>query len=107
MEEAEDRYKQRDSRPEDIQLITQLQGDIQKQSDTLHQLLVGRASELSLCFVSDTRVYVYYVFIFQDEKRYYQRELVNRETNFNKVFNAAPNVGVMNPFNTKVSTNQY
>ena len=30
-------------------------------------------------------------------------ELVNRETNFNKVFNASPNVGVMNPL-IKVST---
>ncbi len=30
-------------------------------------------------------------------------ELVNRETNFNKVFSAAPNVGVMNPLNAKVS----
>ena len=38
----------------------------------------------------------------QDEKRYYQMELVNRETNFNKVFNTAPNVGVMNPLQQKV-----
>ena len=29
-------------------------------------------------------------------------ELVNRETNFNKVFNTAPNVGVMNPLQQKV-----
>lgn len=34
---------------------------------------------------------------FQDEKRYYQLELVNRETNFNKVFNNNTNVGVINP----------
>ena len=29
-------------------------------------------------------------------------ELVNRETNFNKVFSAAPNVGVLNPLTAKV-----
>ncbi len=39
---------------------------------------------------------------FQDDKKFYQMELVNRETNFNKVFSAAPNVGVMNPLNAKV-----
>ena len=38
----------------------------------------------------------------QDEKRFYQLELVNRETNFNKVFNTTPNVGVLNPLSVKV-----
>ncbi|PNI87446.1 FAM184A isoform 12, partial [Pan troglodytes] len=28
---------------------------------------------------------------------FYQLELVNRETNFNKVFNSSPTVGVINP----------
>ena len=37
------------------------------------------------------------------EKQYFQRELVNRETNFNKVFNSDPKVGVLNPFEKKVS----
>lgn len=38
------------------------------------------------------------MFLFlQDDKKFYQLELVNRETNFNKVFNASPNVGVINP----------
>jgi len=36
-------------------------------------------------------------FRWQEEKRYYQMELVNRETNFNKLFNADPKVGVLNP----------
>lgn len=36
-------------------------------------------------------------FPLQDDKKFYQLELVNRETNFNKVFNASPNVGVINP----------
>lgn len=30
-------------------------------------------------------------------------ELVNRETNFNKVFNNTPNIGVINPLNYKKS----
>jgi hypothetical protein len=30
-------------------------------------------------------------------------ELVNRETNFNKVFSASPNVGVLNPLDAKVN----
>ncbi|OXB62213.1 UNVERIFIED_CONTAM: hypothetical protein H355_014549, partial [Colinus virginianus] len=32
-----------------------------------------------------------------EDKKFYQLELVNRETNYNKVFNASPNVGVINP----------
>lgn len=30
-------------------------------------------------------------------------ELLNRETNFNKVFNASPHVGLINPLNSKTS----
>ena len=43
----------------------------------------------------------------QDDKKFYQMELVNRETNFNKVFSAAPNVGILNPLlKVKHPTNQ-
>lgn len=35
--------------------------------------------------------------MFQDDKKFYQLELVNRETGFNKVFNSSANVGVINP----------
>jgi len=38
---------------------------------------------------------------FQDDKKFFQMELVNRETNFNKVFTSSPNVGVLDP-RTKV-----
>lgn len=37
-------------------------------------------------------------------------ELVNRETNFNKMFNATPNIGVLNPLaytNNKVIYNTW
>lgn len=33
----------------------------------------------------------------QDDKKFYQLELVNRETGFSKVFNSSANVGVINP----------
>lgn len=33
----------------------------------------------------------------QEDNKFYQLELVNRETNFNKVFNSSPTVGVINP----------
>ena len=38
----------------------------------------------------------------QMEKRVYQLELVNREKNYNQVFNARPQVGVLNPLAGKV-----
>ena len=38
----------------------------------------------------------------QDDKKFYQMELVNRETNFNKVFTSSPNVGVLDPRSNKV-----
>ncbi|MFN9905375.1 MAG: hypothetical protein ACK56F_04520, partial [bacterium] len=34
--------------------------------------------------------------------KFYKLELQNRESNFNKMFNANPNVGVLNPFDQKV-----
>ena len=37
----------------------------------------------------------------QDEKKYYELELVNRESNYNRVFKSAPKIGVMNPMNAK------
>lgn len=29
--------------------------------------------------------------------KFFKLELINRENNYNKVFNANPNVGIMNP----------
>ena len=34
--------------------------------------------------------------------KFYKLELQNRENNFNKMLNAQPNVGVLNPFEHKV-----
>lgn len=75
LEEAEEKYNNRDSRPEDLELIQQLRDAISEREGRMKQLI--------------------------DEKRYYQLELVNRETNFNKVFNNTTNVGVINPLANK------
>ncbi|XP_038622695.1 protein FAM184A isoform X5 [Tachyglossus aculeatus] len=71
LEEMEEKYQNRDSRPEDLQIIAELK-DLLAERDQLIKKLI-------------------------DDKKFYQLELVNRETNFNKVFNVSPNVGVINP----------
>ncbi|XP_078068859.1 protein FAM184A isoform X11 [Mustelus asterias] len=71
LEEADEKYNNRESRPEDLQLITELKEMISERDQLTKKLM--------------------------DDKKFYQLELVNRETNFNKVFNASPNVGVINP----------
>ncbi|CAF1267907.1 unnamed protein product, partial [Adineta ricciae] len=77
--EAEERYRRRESRAEDLELISTLQQTIASYQEQLKKI--------------------------HDEKKHLQMELVNRETNFNKVFTNAPssNVGILNPlaFNTK------
>ncbi|CAG5133902.1 unnamed protein product, partial [Candidula unifasciata] len=72
VEEAHQRYLKRESRREDLELIDKLRCELSERETRIKDLI--------------------------DEKRFYQLELVNRETNFNKVFNANPNVGILNPF---------
>ncbi|KAK9531261.1 hypothetical protein VZT92_010696 [Zoarces viviparus] len=71
LEGTEDKFRNRESRHEDLQVIAELK-DMVSERESLVKKLV-------------------------DDKKFYQLELVNRETNFNKVFNASPNVGVINP----------
>ncbi|XP_077949144.1 protein FAM184A isoform X3 [Gasterosteus aculeatus] len=71
LEGTEDKFRNRESRQEDLQVIAELK-DMVSERESLVKKLV-------------------------DDKKFYQLELVNRETNFNKVFNASPNVGVINP----------
>ncbi|XP_013916302.1 PREDICTED: protein FAM184A isoform X2 [Thamnophis sirtalis] len=71
LEEMEDKYQNREPRPEDLKLIAELKDLIAERDQLIKKLI--------------------------DDKKFYQLELVNRETNFNKVFNASPNVGVINP----------
>ncbi|XP_039587525.1 protein FAM184A isoform X5 [Passer montanus] len=71
LEEMEEKYKNRESRPEDLQLISELKDLIAERDQLIKKLI--------------------------EDKKFYQLELVNRETNYNKMFNASPNVGVINP----------
>ncbi|OWF38300.1 protein FAM184A-like [Mizuhopecten yessoensis] len=75
LEEAEEKYHNRESRPEDLEAISQLRDAIRERELRMKTLI--------------------------EEKQYYQMELVNRETNFNKVFNTDPKVGVLNPLQKK------
>uniref|UniRef100_A0A671MGA7 Protein FAM184A-like n=1 Tax=Sinocyclocheilus anshuiensis TaxID=1608454 RepID=A0A671MGA7_9TELE len=71
LEGTEEKFRNRESRPEDLQTIAELK-DMVTERESLVKKLV-------------------------DDKKFYQLELVNRETNFNKIFNTNPNVGVINP----------
>uniref|UniRef100_A0A4W6ETC4 Family with sequence similarity 184 member A n=1 Tax=Lates calcarifer TaxID=8187 RepID=A0A4W6ETC4_LATCA len=70
LEGTEEKFRNRESRPEDLQIIAELKDMVSERESLVKKL---------------------------DDKKFYQLELVNRETNFNKVFNASPNVGVINP----------
>ncbi|XP_062379570.1 protein FAM184A [Sardina pilchardus] len=71
LEGTEDKFRNRESRPEDLQVIAELRQMVAEREALVKKLV--------------------------DDKKFYQLELVNRETGFNKVFNASPNVGVINP----------
>merc|ERR1719427_2280875 len=71
IEELEDRYERRESREEDIEMIVNLKLAVEQKEEQIQQIMV--------------------------DTKYYKMELVNRETNYNKVFNSNPNVGVLNP----------
>ncbi|KAL7872798.1 hypothetical protein AOLI_G00118690 [Acnodon oligacanthus] len=78
LEGTEEKFRNRESRPEDLQTIADLR-EMVAERETLVKKLVSAPPS------------------FQDDKKFYQLELVNRETSFNKVFNTSPNVGVINP----------
>ncbi|XP_076834583.1 protein FAM184A isoform X1 [Brachyhypopomus gauderio] len=71
LEGTEEKFRNRESRSEDLQTIAELR-EMVVERETLVKKLV-------------------------DDKKFYQLELVNRETSFSKVFNTNPNVGVINP----------
>ncbi|XP_069929765.1 protein FAM184A isoform X10 [Oryctolagus cuniculus] len=77
LEEMEEKYLMRESKPEDIQMITELKAMLTERDHVIKKLI--------------------------EDNKFYQLELVNRETNFNKVFNSSPTVGVINPL-TKART---
>ncbi|XP_063080167.1 protein FAM184A [Engraulis encrasicolus] len=71
LEGTEDKFRNRESRPEDLHVIAELKQMVSEREALVKKLV--------------------------DDKKFYQLELVSRETGFNKVFNASPNVGVINP----------
>ncbi|XP_072545103.1 protein FAM184A isoform X2 [Salminus brasiliensis] len=71
LEGTEEKFRNRESRPEDLQTIAELREMVAERESLVKKLV--------------------------DDKKFYQLELVNRETSFNKVFNTSPNVGVINP----------
>ncbi|KAK2506169.1 hypothetical protein MC885_013403, partial [Smutsia gigantea] len=87
LEEMEEKYLMRESKPEDIQMITDLKAMLTERDQVIKKLI--------------------------EDNKFYQLELVNRETNFNKVFNSSPTVGVINPLtkqkkkNDKSSSNRF
>lgn len=68
--EWEDRYARRESRPEDVTRIADLERLVTEKDALVRQTL--------------------------DEMAYFKRELLNREEMYNKTFARTPNVGVMN-----------
>ncbi|KAF3857164.1 hypothetical protein F7725_009023 [Dissostichus mawsoni] len=71
LEGTEDKLRHRESRPEDLHVIADLREMVTEREGLVKKLV--------------------------DDKKFYQLELVNRETGFNKVFNSSANVGVINP----------
>ena len=72
--EVQELYEKRGSRPEDLERIAVLSSENAELADEVAKLV--------------------------KDMKYYKLELVNREKNFNKMFNASPNVGVMSVLNT-------
>ena len=78
--EWEEKYNNRDARPEDLERIKKLEDLIKERSDAIEKI--------------------------QQELKHYQSELLNRETTYNKVFNNKPQVGVLNALERKVKRDQ-
>lgn len=78
--EWEDRYARRESRPEDVSRIADLERLVVEKEALVRQTL--------------------------DEMAYFKRELLNREEMYNKTFARTPNVGVMNVLKPHVQLQQ-
>ncbi|CAI9732964.1 Hypothetical predicted protein [Octopus vulgaris] len=68
---AEEKYSNRESRPEDLEEIHHLRDEIHDKELQLKKI--------------------------QEEKHFFQMELINRDTNFNKIFGSSLQVGLINP----------
>jgi predicted nuclease with TOPRIM domain len=74
----DEKYRNRESRPEDVQRISELEREMVEKDE----------------LVAKTR----------EEMLYFKREMLNREENYNQKFNRQPNVGVMQVLKTKDMT---
>lgn len=74
-QELQDLYDSRPSREEDLERIAQLENELDERTAQVKKLM--------------------------DDMQFYKLELTNRENNYNKVFGAAPNIGIMNPVAAK------
>jgi hypothetical protein len=73
--EAEEKYKKRESRQEDLEYIKELKKVVSEQEYKLKEMMT--------------------------EKKVYEMELINREKNYNKLFNATPLTGILDPLQIK------
>jgi hypothetical protein len=78
IDELQQRWEGRESRPEDLQRIQQLEQEMIEKDE-----LIVRTRE---------------------EMLYFKREMLNREENYNQKFNRSPNVGVMQVLKSKDPT---
>ena len=69
-ENLQDMYDNRPSREEDLALIKHLQDEFTTKDEALKKAY--------------------------EDMKFYKLELINREENYNKVFGASPNVGILN-----------
>lgn len=74
-EDMQQLYEERPSRPEDLEAIKMLQLELEKKDEEMK-----KATE---------------------QLRKFKLELFNRENNYNKMFNANPNVGTLDPMEFK------
>ena len=75
----EERFMNRESRPEDIKRIRELESQMVKKNKEIKRV--------------------------KEEMKYFKLELLNREENFNKTFSRTPNVGVMQVVKPNSSSN--
>jgi hypothetical protein len=73
--DVQELYEKRESRPEDLEIIEELKWAVLDKEESLQRL--------------------------EEENRYFQLELINREENFNRIFKASPRVGIMDPLQGK------
>lgn len=87
------KYSNREPRPEDLDQIRQWKNIASEQEVRIKEIMVSKLYWIILLTL---------ILCIQAEKRFYQLELVNREQNYNKIFNANPIIGVLDPLQAKV-----